>query len=217
MAILHHRFPGICIGWFIASSSLGTYCARLIYRFFLPCQKRWDRTCGANHFLHLIRWMSATKCCTRLDIKGDSNLHWMCGILPEFLDSNHFRVCLFKWLGFHVQFAWNSLPTMSTGRWICQICVLPLGDAWNYGLAGFAVSEDNDCHWLIDHHSKEMKHACAMVASIGESLAYPCIYNLHSCSLTNAPGRFDLFPFCALKMHEAPAKIHDIFRHAPSL
>lgn len=147
MAILHHRFPGICIRWFIASSSLGTYCARVIYRFFLPCQKRWDRTCGANHFLHLIRWMSATKCCTRLDIKGDSNLHWMCGILPEFLDSNHFRVCLFKWLGFHVQFAWNSLPTMSTGRWICQICVLPPGDAWNYGLAGFAVSEDNDCHW----------------------------------------------------------------------
>lgn len=148
MAILHHRFPGICIGWFIASSSLGTYCARVIYRFFLPCQKRWDRTCGANHFLHLI----LNDCNKMLHSswykrRFQSSLNvWHSSRISRFQSLQGLSL-QYPWLGFHVQFAWNSLPTMSTGRWICQICVSPLGDAWNYGLAGFAVSEDNDCHW----------------------------------------------------------------------
>lgn len=140
----------------------------------------------------------------------------MCGILPEFLVSNHFRVCLFNIHGWVSMFNLHGIP--------CQQC--PQGGEFVKFVSrrwampetmGSPVSLFRKIMIVIDHHSKEMKHACAMVASIGESLAYPCIYNLHSCSLTNAPGRFDLFPFCALKMHEAPAKIHDIFRHAPSL
>ena len=64
MAILHHRFPGICI-WLVHCKLKSWYilCQGDLQIFDFPWQKRWDRTCGAHHFLHLIRWMSATKCC----------------------------------------------------------------------------------------------------------------------------------------------------------